>query len=329
VTAEALALLGASRRRRRRSSRLPRGCSRAAHHDECAGGRPRRCARAAAAPDDLAAQSGSAVRSRPKRRYGPCCSASSGTTDLRRRSRAQGRIDLFGLLGSDHPGAPVPPALARCCCGRTCPQISSAHGAGCILPTYRVRGRAGGAAGGRSRRARLGRGRPLPALLRAHGAEAVSRRSPTAAGPSELRDLGGGALLRVGRRPRSGAAPAQRLAAAGHTALGPCASPTGISSTTGSAPRSTPFARRAGDDDWSASRTPSYRRAADVALRTLSLDLETTPDASQIFSAALAGCGVEGALVARARSPAHLPQAGAAPGTGRAHPRPRPDLLLG
>jgi DNA polymerase-2 len=39
---------------------------------------------------------------------------------------------------------------------------------------------------------------------------------------------------------------------------------------------------------------------ADVALRTLSLDLETTPDASRILSAALVGCGVEEVhLVAR------------------------------
>ena len=33
--------------------------------------------------------------------------------------------------------------------------------------------------------------------------------------------------------------------------------------------------------------------AARVRLRTLSLDLETTPDASRIFAAALVGCGVE------------------------------------
>jgi DNA polymerase-2 len=41
---------------------------------------------------------------------------------------------------------------------------------------------------------------------------------------------------------------------------------------------------------------------AEVALRTLSLDLETTPDASRILSAALVGCGVEEVHLVAARS---------------------------
>jgi len=39
-----------------------------------------------------------------------------------------------------------------------------------------------------------------------------------------------------------------------------------------------------------------------VALRTLSLDLETTPDASRIFAAAIAGCGVEEVHLVAARA---------------------------
>ncbi len=121
---------------------------------------------------------------------------------------------------------------------------------------------------------------------------------------SELRDLDGRPLLRV-EAPVPGAVPRlrERLAAAGHAALEADVRfayryliDHGIRATLGIHSRGKPDG-----DGLVRFVNPELRgEPADVALHTLSLDLETTPDASRILSAALVAPGVEEVhLVAR------------------------------
>ena len=115
--------------------------------------------------------------------------------------------------------------------------------------------------------------------------------------PSELRDLAGRALVRVETDvPAAVPRLRERLQAAGHGALEADVRfayryliDHGIRATLGIHSRG-----ELGADGLVRFANPELAgEPADVALRTLSLDLETTPDASRIFSAALAGAGVE------------------------------------
>ncbi len=115
--------------------------------------------------------------------------------------------------------------------------------------------------------------------------------------PTELRDLAGRALVRIETNvPAAVPRLRERLAAAGHAALEADVRfayryliDHGIRSTLGIHSRGV-----LGDDGLVRFTNPELAsEPADVALRTLSLDLETTRDAGLIFSAALAGCGVE------------------------------------
>jgi len=119
-----------------------------------------------------------------------------------------------------------------------------------------------------------------------------------------LRDLAGRALVRVETNvPAAVPRLRERLARAGATALEADVRfayryliDHGIRATVGLHSRG-----ELGGDGVVRFRNPELAgEPADVALRTLSLDLETTPDASRILSAALVGCGVEEVhLVAR------------------------------
>jgi DNA polymerase-2 len=114
---------------------------------------------------------------------------------------------------------------------------------------------------------------------------------------SELRDLAGRPLLRVETQvPAAVPRLRERLQAAGHAALEADVRfayryliDHGIRATVGLHSRG-----MQGQDGLVRFTNPELAgEPADVALRTLSLDLETTPDAGFILSAALAGCGVE------------------------------------
>src|SRR5262245_19214694 len=137
-----------------------------------------------------------------------------------------------------------------------------------------------------------------PYFFAPRAAEAVLAAEPDVRfAPTELRDLAGNPLLRVETNvPVAVPRLRERLAAAGHTALEADVRfvyryliDHGIRASVGIHSRGT-----LGEDGLVRFTNPELAgEPADVALRTLSLDLETTPDASRIFSAALVGCGVE------------------------------------
>ncbi|MEN8161844.1 MAG: DNA polymerase II, partial [Myxococcota bacterium] len=171
-----------------------------------------------------------------------------------------------------------------------------------VQPTYRVRGGVPVV----QLYGRLETGEPFlveddrfrPYFFAPRGSEAALAGEPgITIAECKLRDLGGRPLVRV-EAPVPGAVPRlrERLAAAGHDALEADVRfayryliDHGIRATLGIHSRGTPDARglvRFVNPELGG-------EPADVALRTLSLDLETTPDASRILSAALAGVGVE------------------------------------
>jgi DNA polymerase-2 len=171
-----------------------------------------------------------------------------------------------------------------------------------VHPTYRVRGGVPVV----QLYGRLESGEPFlveddrfrPYFFVTHGAEAVLAGEPEVrAAPSELRDLAGRALTRIETNvPAAVPRLRERLQAAGHAALEADVRfayryliDHGIRATLGIHSRGA-----LGADGLVRFANPELAgEPADVALRTLSLDLETTPDASRILSAALAGAGVE------------------------------------
>jgi DNA polymerase-2 len=171
-----------------------------------------------------------------------------------------------------------------------------------VQPTYRVRGGVPVV----QLYGRLETGEPFlveddrfrPYFFAPRGTEALLTAEPDVrVAPSELRDLAGRPLLRVETNvPAAVPRLRERLAAAGHTALEADVRfvyryliDHGIRATLGIHSRGVQ-----GDDGLVRFTNPELAgEPADVALRSLSLDLETTPDASRIFAAALAGCGVE------------------------------------
>jgi DNA polymerase-2 len=171
-----------------------------------------------------------------------------------------------------------------------------------VHPTYRVRGGVPVV----QLYGRLESGEPFlveddrfrPYFFVPRGAEAALAGEPEVrAAPSELRDLAGRALTRIETNvPAAVPRLRARLEAAGHAALEADVRfayryliDHGIRGTLGLHSRGA-----LGADGLVRFANPELAgEPADVALRTLSLDLETTPDASRILSAALAGAGVE------------------------------------
>jgi DNA polymerase-2 len=180
-----------------------------------------------------------------------------------------------------------------------------------VHPTYRVRGGVPVV----QLYGRLESGEPFlveddrfrPYFFVPRGAEAVLAGEPDVrAAPSELRDLAGRALTRIETNvPAAVPRLRERLQAAGHAALEADVRfayryliDHGIRATLGIHSRGA-----LGADGLVRFANPELAgEPADAALRTLSLDLETTPDASRILSAALAGAGVEEVHLVAARS---------------------------
>ncbi len=137
-----------------------------------------------------------------------------------------------------------------------------------------------------------------PYFFAPRGSEAALAREPDIRiAPTELRDLAGRALVRVETNvPAAVPRLRERLQAAGATALEADVRfayryliDHGIRATLGIHTRGS-----LGADGLVRFANPELTgEPADVALRTLSLDLETTPDASRVISAALAGAGLE------------------------------------
>jgi DNA polymerase-2 len=171
-----------------------------------------------------------------------------------------------------------------------------------VQPTYRVRGGVPVV----QLYGRLETGEPFlveddrfrPYFFAPAGCEAaLAGEGGLAIAETELRDLGGNPLLRI-EAPVPGAVPRlrERLAAAGHDALEADVRfayryliDHGIRATLG-------IHSRGNVDSHGLVHFVNPDLAgepAEVALHTLSLDLETTPDASRILSAALVGSGVE------------------------------------
>ncbi len=211
-----------------------------------------------------------------------------------------------------------------------------------VHPTYRVRGGVpvvqlyGRLESGEAFLVEDDRFRPY--FFAPRGAEAVLAAEPDVRiALSELRDLAGCALLRVETNvPAAVPRLRERLAAAGHAALEADVRfayryliDHGVRATLGIHSRGVQ-----GEDGLVRFTNPELAgEPADVALRTLSLDLETTPDASCILSAALAGCGVEEVHVVARRAVAGAIAHPEEPGLLQALvARVRaldPDLLLG
>jgi DNA polymerase-2 len=137
-----------------------------------------------------------------------------------------------------------------------------------------------------------------PYFFAPRGSEAALASEPDVrVGPTELRDLAGRALVRVETKvPAHVPRLRERLAAAGSGALEADVRfpyryliDHGIRATLGIHSRGA-----VGEDGLVRFTNPELAsEPADVSLRTLSLDLETTPDVGLVLSAALAGCGVE------------------------------------
>jgi DNA polymerase II len=171
-----------------------------------------------------------------------------------------------------------------------------------VHPTYRVRGGVPVV----QLYGRLETGEPFlveddrfrPYFFALRGSEAsLAGESDVRVAATELRDLGGRPLVRLETNvPAAVPRLRERLAAAGHGALEADVRfayryliDHGIRATLGIHSRGVQ-----GDDGLVRFANPELAgEPADVALRTLSLDLETTPDAGRILSAALAGAGVE------------------------------------
>ena len=171
-----------------------------------------------------------------------------------------------------------------------------------VHPTYRVRAGAPVV----QLYGRLETGEPFlveddrfrPYFFAPRGGEAALAGEPNVRfAPTELRDLAGHPLVRIETDvPAAVPRLRERLSAAGQTALEADVRfayryliDHGIRATVGIHSRG-----ELGGDGLVRFTNPELAgEPADVALRTLSLDLETTPDAGCILSAALAGAGVE------------------------------------
>jgi DNA polymerase-2 len=171
-----------------------------------------------------------------------------------------------------------------------------------VHPTYRVRGGTPVV----QLYGRLETGEPFlveddrfrPYFFAPLGSEAALTGEPEVrATPTELRDLAGRPLVRIETNvPAAVPRLRERLQAAGHAALEADVRfayryliDYGIRATVGIHSRGA-----LGGDGLVRFTNPELAgEPADVALRALSLDLETTPDAGRVLSAALAGAGVE------------------------------------
>jgi DNA polymerase-2 len=141
-------------------------------------------------------------------------------------------------------------------------------------------------------------------FVRADAARALADEPGASAGPSELRDLAGAPVLRVECALPGDVPPLrERLAARGVRALeADVRFPHRYLIDRGLRAGLEIEGQPAGDGSLVRFRNPTLR-PADVrpALRVLSLDLETSPDASRLYAAALAGCGAEEVLLVAAR----------------------------